>query len=133
MVELNLNDIYKSIGGLIAEVQGLRRDMEASERRAGAENREADEKRAIMHRRLDEVISEVSDIKVDIATITGQVSESKAVSITTNLCYLKILSIPLRPPPVLRLAGFFSSQVGLHIPAFFVSTNKRKSRPASVM
>jgi hypothetical protein len=54
--------------------------MEASERRAGAENREADEKRAIMHRRLDDVISEVSDIKVDIATITGQVSESKAVT-----------------------------------------------------
>jgi len=44
MVYLNLNDIYKSIGALTVEVQGLRRDMEASERRAALENREADEK-----------------------------------------------------------------------------------------
>jgi hypothetical protein len=33
-----------------------------------------------MHRRLGDVIWEVSDIKVDIATITGQMSESKAVT-----------------------------------------------------
>ncbi|SFI48677.1 Protein of unknown function [Phyllobacterium sp. CL33Tsu] len=80
MGELNLNDIYKSIGILTAEVQGLRRDMEASERRAALENREADEKRAIVHRRIDEIVSEVGDIKTDIATITEQVKDSKVVT-----------------------------------------------------
>lgn len=80
MMDLSLNDIYKSIGALTAEVQGLRRDMEASERRAALENREADEKRAVVHRRMDDIISEVSDIKTDIATITGQVKDSKAVT-----------------------------------------------------
>jgi glucose-6-phosphate isomerase len=80
MVDLSLNDIYKSIGILTAEVQGLRRDMEASERRAFAENREADEKRAVVHRRMDEIVLEVSDIKTDIATITGQVADSKVVT-----------------------------------------------------
>ncbi|WP_197030324.1 DUF1515 family protein [Phyllobacterium sp. UNC302MFCol5.2] len=80
MGELNLNDIYKSIGILTAEVQGLRRDMEASERRAALENREADEKRAIVHRRIDEMVSEVGDIKTDIATITEQVKDSKIVT-----------------------------------------------------
>ena len=80
MVELNLNDIYKSIGGLTAEVQGLRRDMETSERRASLENREADEKRAVVHRRMDEIVSEVGEIKTDIATITEQVKDSKAVT-----------------------------------------------------
>lgn len=80
MGELNLNDIYKSIGILTAEVQGLRRDMEASERRASLENREADENRAIVHRRMDEIVSEVGVIKSDIATITSQVKDSKAVT-----------------------------------------------------
>jgi glucose-6-phosphate isomerase len=80
MVDLSLNDIYKSIGALTAEVQGLRRDMEASERRAALENREADEKRAVVHRRMDDIIAEVSDIKTDIATITGQVKDSKVVT-----------------------------------------------------
>jgi predicted phage tail protein len=80
MVYLNLNDIYKSIGALTVEVQGLRRDMEASERRAALENREADEKRAVVHRRMDEIVAEVGDIKTDIATITGQVKDSKAVT-----------------------------------------------------
>jgi glucose-6-phosphate isomerase len=80
MVELNLNDIYKSIGGLTAEVQGLRRDMEASERRAFAENREADEKRAVVHRRMDEIANEVGEIKTDIAAITSQVADSKIVT-----------------------------------------------------
>ncbi|WP_457299184.1 DUF1515 family protein [Phyllobacterium sp. P5_D12] len=80
MVDLSLNDIYKSIGALTAEVQGLRRDMEASERRAFAENREADEKRAIVHRRMDDIVNEVGDIKTDIATITDQVKDSKKVT-----------------------------------------------------
>lgn len=80
MAPTSLHDIYKAIGTLSAQFDGLRRDIDAAERRAGAENREADEKRAIMHRRMDEVISEVSDIKVDIAQITSQVSDSKAVT-----------------------------------------------------
>lgn len=48
MTATSLNDIYKAIGTLDAKVEGLRRDIDASERRAGAENREADEKRAIV-------------------------------------------------------------------------------------
>lgn len=80
MGELNLNDIYKSIGILTAEVQGLRRDMESSERRAALENREADEKRAIVHRRMDEMVMEIADIKTEIAGITDQVKDSKVVT-----------------------------------------------------
>ena len=80
MVDLSLNDIYKPIGALIAKVQGLRRDMEASERRAALENRDADEKRVVVHRRMDEIVAEVGDLKTDIATITGQVKDSKVVT-----------------------------------------------------
>lgn len=80
MAPTSLHDIYKAIGTLSAQVEGLRRDIDASERRAGAENREADEKRATVHRRLDEVIDELGEVKIEMATVTGQVKDSKAVT-----------------------------------------------------
>jgi chromosome segregation ATPase len=80
MAPTSLNDIYRAIGTLSAQVEGLRRDIDASERRAGAENREADEKRAQVHRRMDDLVNEVGDIKTDIATITTQVTDSKKVT-----------------------------------------------------
>jgi glucose-6-phosphate isomerase len=80
MAATSNNDLYQAIGRLTATVEGLRRDIDASERRAGAENREADEKRAIVHRRMDEIISEVGDIKTDIATIRDDVTDAKAVT-----------------------------------------------------
>lgn len=80
MATTSLNDIYKAIGTLSAQVEGLRRDIDAFERRAGSENREADEKRAIVHRRMDEIVSEVADIKTDIATIRDDVVDAKAVT-----------------------------------------------------
>ncbi len=80
MMATSLNDIYKAIGTLSAQVEGLRRDIDGFERRAGLENREADEKRAVVHRRMDEIISEFSDLKTEIATIGSQVTDSKKVT-----------------------------------------------------
>jgi hypothetical protein len=42
--------------------------------------READEKRAVVYRRMDDIVAEVGDIKTDIATITTQVTNSKKVT-----------------------------------------------------
>jgi Protein of unknown function (DUF1515) len=42
--------------------------------------READEKRAVVHRRMDDIVAEIGDIKTDIATITTQVTNSKKVT-----------------------------------------------------
>ncbi|WP_315975233.1 DUF1515 family protein [Phyllobacterium zundukense] len=36
--------------------------------------------RAVVHRRMDEIVNEVGDIKTDIATITDQVKDSKKVT-----------------------------------------------------
>lgn len=80
MAAASNNDLYRAIGILTATVQGLRRDIDASERRAGAENPEADEKRAVVHRRMDELIGEVGGIKTDIAAIKDDVTDAKAVT-----------------------------------------------------
>lgn len=80
VAETNLNDLFKAIGELSAEVKSLRRDIDASERRAGAENREADQKRAVVHRRMDELIEEFGVVKVHMATISTKVDDSKKVT-----------------------------------------------------
>ncbi|ATU91454.1 DUF1515 family protein [Phyllobacterium zundukense] len=112
MMDLSLNDIYKSIGALTAEVQGLRRDMEASERRAALENREADEKRAVVHRRMDDIISEVGDIKTDIATITEQVKDSKTV--TDDVKKWKAMGIG-----ALGVVGIGGTALGVSLASYF--------------
>ncbi len=76
----SLNDIYKAIGMLSAQFESLRRDIDASERRATMENREADEKRAVVHRRMDELIEELSGMKAHMASISTKVDDSKKVT-----------------------------------------------------
>lgn len=80
MTATSLNDIYKAVGMLSGQVEALRRDIDASERRAGAENREADEKRAVVHRRMDELIEEFGVVKIHMATISTKVDDSKKVT-----------------------------------------------------
>ncbi len=80
MAATSLHDVFQAIGSLKAQVEGLRRDIDGFERRASAENREVDEKRAIVHRRIDEIITDVGEIKTDIAVIKEDVQDSKAVT-----------------------------------------------------
>ncbi|PRD42147.1 hypothetical protein C5748_18540 [Phyllobacterium phragmitis] len=76
----SLNEIYKAIGTLSAEVQGLRREMAASEKRAVDESREADDKRAVVHRRMDSIVGEVGEIKTEIVGIRQDATDSKKVT-----------------------------------------------------
>ncbi|UXN64394.1 DUF1515 domain-containing protein [Phyllobacterium sp. A18/5-2] len=112
MPPTSLNDIYKAIGTLSAQVDGLRRDIDASERRAGAENREADEKRAQVHRRMDDLITEVGDIKTDIATITEQVKDSKTV--TDDVKKWKAMGIG-----ALGVVGIGGTALGVSLASYF--------------
>ncbi len=112
MPPTSLHDIYKAIGSLTALVEGLRRDLDASERRAGAENREADEKRAQVHRRMDDLVSEVGDIKTEIATISTQVKDSK--SVTDEVKKWKLMGIG-----ALGVVGFGGAALGVTLASSF--------------
>nr|WP_281410098.1 DUF1515 family protein [Phyllobacterium myrsinacearum] len=57
----------------------MRRDMDASDRRAGAETREVDEKQAVVHRRMDGLIEKVSGIKIHMASISAKIDDSKKI------------------------------------------------------
>lgn len=76
----SLNDIYKAIGGLTAEVKALRRDIEDAEKRTEVGNQKADAQRAIMHRRVDDLVSEVGGVKSDLVSIQKDVTSAKRVT-----------------------------------------------------
>jgi outer membrane murein-binding lipoprotein Lpp len=75
-----LDDISAAIGGLQAEVVGLRRDLQASEHRAVESNTRADQHRAAIHRRVDDLVDDVGDLKTDVDALKADVVDAKAVT-----------------------------------------------------
>ena len=75
-----LDEISEAIGGLRAEVQALRRDFQASEDRSVSCSRRADEHRAAVHKRVDDLIHEFGDIKTNVETMRNDVADSKDVT-----------------------------------------------------
>jgi hypothetical protein len=65
-----LDDISEAIGSLRAEVAGLRRDFQTSELRAV-------DHRSGVHRRMDNLVSEVSGVKVELAVVKEDVTDVK--------------------------------------------------------
>lgn len=76
----SLHDLYRAIGALTSEVTALRRDLQESDTRATESNRRADEHRATVHRRVDELVTEVDGIKTDIVTMKRDLADTKEVT-----------------------------------------------------
>lgn len=112
MVATSLNDIYKAIGALDANVAGLRRDIDASENRAAAENREADDKRAVVHRRMDELIDEFGAMKIHMASVSTKVDDSNAV--TDQVKQWKLMGLG-----ALGVVGLGGTAFGVAIASYF--------------
>lgn len=65
-----LDDISEAIGSLRAEVAGLRRDFQTSELRSI-------DHRTGVHRRMDDLVSEVSSAKVELAVVKEDITDVK--------------------------------------------------------
>lgn len=76
----SLNDLYQAIGATTAEIKALRRDLSETEKRSEEGARKADEQRAVIHRRVDELVGEVGTIKVNLVSIQSDVSDAKSVT-----------------------------------------------------
>jgi len=68
-----LDEISKAIGGLEQAVIGLRNDLQASESRSV-------DHRATLHRRVDELVSDVGNLGVKVASMEATVTDSKTVT-----------------------------------------------------
>lgn len=72
--------VERTLGILLAKVEGIEKSMLAAEREAHETNVAANSSRAAMHRRMDDIVGEVSDIKTDLSTVKIDVADTKRVT-----------------------------------------------------
>lgn len=80
MPETNLNEVYKAIGTLTAEVAGLRKDIRENEQRHAESIRRADESRASVHRRLDEITERTGHLEAGMDSLRHDTDDMKKVT-----------------------------------------------------
>lgn len=112
MSDASLNEIFKAIGTLTAEVNGLRRDIQESDKRADATNRRADEHRKAVHRRVDELVAEVGGLKTDMVTVKSDLSDAK--NVTEEVKRWKLMGIG-----ALFVTGIAAAAIGSAITYFW--------------
>lgn len=74
MAQASLNDIYNEIGKLTTAVQGLQRQIDSNEKRNADSIKKADESRANVHRRLDEVVMRTTHLESDMVSVKSTVA-----------------------------------------------------------
>lgn len=76
----SLNQIYDAIGSLKTSVTYLTKAIEESDKRAADSNVRADNHRAAIHKRVDDLIGDVGDLKTNVETMKADVKDSKAIT-----------------------------------------------------
>lgn len=72
--------VERTLGILLAKVEGIEKSMLAAEREAHETNLAANTSRAAIHRRMDDLQGEVSDIKTDLSVVKLDVADTKRVT-----------------------------------------------------
>jgi len=75
-----LDDISEAIGNLRARVEGIGQKIDRADANAADSNRRADEHRAAIHRRVDDLVDEVGGLKTDVALVKTDVADTKSVT-----------------------------------------------------
>lgn len=89
MSETSLNDIYKSIGGLIEAVKALGLKIEENEKRNVTAISDANESRANVHRRLDDLVARTTHLETDTASVKRKVNDMEKVTVDVTMMRTK--------------------------------------------
>jgi len=108
-----LDEISEAIGGLRAEVKNLSQQM-------GENNRRADEHRAAIHRRVDDLVEEVSDLKSDVTGVTGNVAALRDDVMDAKMVTDKVKMWEQRGVGALFVTGIASAAVSSTFVGFLV-------------
>lgn len=76
----SLNEIYEAIGALKVHVEASNGKIEALYASQEKTAERADSQRATMHRRIDDLVKDVSELKTNFEIVQSDVAESKAVT-----------------------------------------------------
>lgn len=76
----SLNQIFDRLGTLGAKVEALGDKIEESDHRAADTAKRADDHRAVIHRRVDDLVGDVGGMKTDLTTVKMDVKNAKEVT-----------------------------------------------------
>lgn len=77
-MQTKLDEISEAIGSLRAEIRNLGSKIDRADTVAVEGVKRADEHRAAMHRRVDDMVGEISDIKNDMVTVKRDLTDVKS-------------------------------------------------------
>lgn len=107
-----LDAISEAIGQLRAEVKNLGRKFDASDKTAVDASKRADEHRATIHRRVDDLVDEVGDMKVTFNDLTNKVESVEATVKDTKEITDKVRMWEQRGVGALFVTGIASAAIG---------------------
>lgn len=73
-------ELYKMLGELIAEQRAIKDSLNRIDAETRRASQKSDESRAVMHRRVDELVERVGDVEGEITVMASQVTDAKAVT-----------------------------------------------------
>lgn len=111
--------VREAIGSLETAVKGLAAKIDESDARADASNRRADEHRATVHRRVDELVSEVGALNSKVAHVEGELAGVTSDLADTKQVTDEVRAWKQRGIGALAIVGFGASGLTFVIQHYF--------------
>lgn len=120
----SLNDIYRSIGELTSGVRGLAARIDENEKRNVAAIQEANESRANVHRRLDDIAMRTAHLESDVTAVKRQNKEMQAVTDDVKRLRQQAIGAGTLGQWLLRIGGIILSAASGAAAAWYAMTGR---------
>ncbi|MFN3549604.1 MAG: DUF1515 family protein [Mesorhizobium sp.] len=112
MQEKGLNEIYQAIGSLTQAVKGVEAQIASNEKRNEDAIRMANESRANVHRRLDDIVERTAHLENSVAAVTKTLEEVEEVTVKVKTMRAKAQGAGTLGYWLLKLGGIVLSAAG---------------------
>jgi hypothetical protein len=80
-MQTSLNEIYQAIGSLTKAVEGLKEQIASNEKRNEDAIKMANESRANVHRRLDDIVMRTTHLESDVSSVKNKIEDVEKVTV----------------------------------------------------
>lgn len=112
MATTSLNEIYLAIGSLTNAVEGLKEQIASNEKRNEDAIRSANESRANVHRRLDDIVTRTTHLENGMVAVQKTIEEVEKVTIEVTTLRTKAQGAGSLGYWLLRIGGVVLSAAG---------------------
>lgn len=112
MATAGLNEIYRAIGSLTEAVESLKDQISSNEKRNEDAIRSANESRANVHRRLDDIVMRTTHLESGLTAVQKTIEEVEKVTVEVTTLRTKAQGAGTLGYWLLRLGGVVLSAAG---------------------